>query len=38
MSPKVKIIEGKIVRVRSLTCNISGVDRCAGALGWDYEN
>jgi hypothetical protein len=34
-SPKVKTTEGKGVGVCSLAHNISGVEGCAGILGWD---
>jgi hypothetical protein len=35
MSPKMKIVEGKGVGVRSLARNISGVEGCATGPGWD---
>ncbi len=33
-----KIVEGEGVKARSLAHNISGVERCVGAPGWDLEN
>ncbi len=37
MSPKVMRMEGKGIRVRSLTCSTSGEERHVEALGWDYK-
>jgi len=37
MSPKVKTMEGERVGVHSLVNNTSGVEGCAGALGWDLD-
>jgi len=34
-SPKVKIAEGEGVGACSLACNISGIEGCVGAPGWD---
>jgi hypothetical protein len=34
VSPKVKIVEGEGVGLRSLACSISGVKGRVGALGW----
>jgi hypothetical protein len=34
-SPKKKIAEGEGIGVRSLACNISGLERCAGTLKWN---
>jgi hypothetical protein len=36
VSPKVKTMEGKIIKARSLACS-SGVERHVGALGWDQD-
>jgi len=38
MSSKVTIVEGKGARVHSLVHNTFGVERRAGAPGWDYED
>jgi hypothetical protein len=38
MSSKVTIVEGKGARAHSLVRNTFGVERRAGALGWDYED
>ncbi len=34
-SPKVKIMKGEGIRLRSLAHNTLGVEGCAGAPGWD---
>jgi hypothetical protein len=34
-SPKVKTLEGEGVGVRSLACNILGVEGCVRASKWD---
>jgi hypothetical protein len=34
MNPKVKIVEGKGIRVRSLACSTLGVEGHVRALGW----
>jgi len=34
VSPKMKTTSGEGVGVRSLTCNILGVERRVGAMGW----
>jgi hypothetical protein len=33
-SPKMKTMKGEGIRTRSMACNISGVEGCAGAPGW----
>jgi len=35
VSPKVKTTKGKGIKARSLAHNTLGVERCAGAPGWD---
>jgi len=37
VNPKVKQWKKKKVGAHSLACNTSGVRRCVGALGWDYD-